>query len=387
MAWIYRSILVAVFVTSTVGHAKGDDAVRGKPTRKQESGTNRVDVKALVEAAYRRARSATTTEDYEVVVQLCDHLQQVQLTDRAADYVKRLGSWARNQRGELLAEKAASAKRDGRHQQAQELATQALADFQAAVKLSSSAWRAIHNRGVSYASLGRAEAAIRDFTETIRHRPQFTNAWFNRAEMRSQLGRYREAVGDYTEALRLRSSDTESYTARGHARFQLGLYEDARSDFDKAIRLKPDNAAAYADRADFHAAMGNWESAAKDYRTAISLHNRLGRAYHAAAWLMATCPDARYRAPELAVQAAKKAIQLDGSNDYTYLDTLAAAQAALGQFAEARETLARAIQTAPDKEAEDLKRRLALYEKEQPYREELTTQATQGNREGVRPWK
>ncbi len=102
---------------------------------------------------------------------------------------------------------------------------------------------------------------------------------------------------------------------------------------------------------------------------------------------MATCPDARYRAPELAVQAAKKAIQLDGSSDYAYLDTLAAAQAALGQFAEARETLARAIQAAPDKEVEDLKRRLALYEKEQPYREELTTQATQGNREGAGPWK
>jgi tetratricopeptide (TPR) repeat protein len=133
--------------------------------------------------------------------------------------------------------------------------------------------------------------------------------------------------------------------------------------------LKPRNASFRVDRAELHVAKGHWELASRDYRTAIRLDKKLGRAYHGAAWLMATCPDSRYRNPKLALYAARKAIQLDDSRDYRYLDTLAAAQAALGHFEKAKVSLASAIESAPDEAARRMKYRLALYEKEEPFRE------------------
>jgi tetratricopeptide (TPR) repeat protein len=76
----------------------------------------------------------------------------------------------------------------------------------------------------------------------------------------------------------------------------------------------------------------------------------------------------RYRNVDLAVQAAEKALELDGEQDVKYLDTVAAAYANAGQFDKACETLARAIHTSPA-DAETFRTRLALYQRQQPYRE------------------
>jgi tetratricopeptide (TPR) repeat protein len=115
--------------------------------------------------------------------------------------------------------------------------------------------------------------------------------------------------------------------------------------------------------------LGQWQEAAADYRKAIALDESSGRAYHCAAWLMATCPDDRYRDAQLAIQAAEKAAELDGRDDFAYLDTLAAAYANAGQFDKARKAIAEAIPIAPKDHVKPLQRRLELYQQNQPYRE------------------
>jgi tetratricopeptide (TPR) repeat protein len=101
----------------------------------------------------------------------------------------------------------------------------------------------------------------------------------------------------------------------------------------------------------------------------------LGSAYRGAAWLLSSCPDDRYRNADLAVQLAEKAIDLDGASDWTYLDALAAAQANAGRFDEAKDSAIRAIESAPAEALDELKSRLALYAKRQPFR--LPAQASQ----------
>ena len=62
---------------------------------------------------------------------------------------------------------------------------------------------------------------------------------------------------------------------------------------------------------------------------------------------------------------------LNGRFDYRkYLDTLAAAYAANGQFDEAVHWQSQAVELAEEAEKEDYRRRLALYEAGQPCREE-----------------
>src|SRR5262249_21193770 len=136
----------------------------------------------------------------------------------------------------------------------------------------------------------------------------------------------------------------------------------------QVLRLDPGNALALVGRGDVRTELGQWEEAAEDYRQAIKRNAKLGRAYRGAAWLMATCPEERFRNTDLAVASARQALSLDGNGDYAYLDVLAAALASAGEFEDAKETLEKAIQIAPDAKAAELRARLTLYRSNRPYR-------------------
>jgi Flp pilus assembly protein TadD len=88
-----------------------------------------------------------------------------------------------------------------------------------------------------------------------------------------------------------------------------------------------------------------------------------------AAWVLATCPEAAVRNGSEAVALAVRAIQLPDGKDAGALDTLAAAYAETGRFAEAVSTARRALALVKPAEAEAIKSRIALYEEGKPFRE------------------
>jgi tetratricopeptide (TPR) repeat protein len=93
-------------------------------------------------------------------------------------------------------------------------------------------------------------------------------------------------------------------------------------------------------------------------------------------WLLATCPDERYRDGKQALENAGKACQLVGGKNWHYIDTLAAAYAESGNFQKAKEWHAKAIElaatdkTVTDKDKKEMRDRLELYTQGKPYREE-----------------
>lgn len=157
--------------------------------------------------------------------------------------------------------------------------------------------------------------------------------------------------------------------SRGHAYYRLQRYQEAIEDYNRALKFDPTSAAAYTNRGDVNAELGRWGEAAADYRAAIKHNPQLGRAYQSTAWLMATCPEARYRNNELSVEAAQKAISLDGDTDYRYVETLAAALASGEDFEKAVSTQKRVLELAPPEERVRAKQILELYQHEKPYRE------------------
>lgn len=312
----------------------------------------------LLRQAYEVSLSARTEQDYSEIIDLCQRALAAGADEKAAVYGDQLRAWAYNRRGEL----AADAGRD----------EAALEDFEKSVSLDGTRWRAIHNRGVSYALFGRYDEAAADFDKTIELRPDYTHAWFNRGELHSQQGQWSAAIQDYDEAFRLQPNDAAVLASRGHAHYRLGDYRAAVLDFTEAIRLAPASPAAYIHRGDVFAELARYNDAARDYRRALGIDPGYGRGYQSAAWLMATCPQERFRAPQRAVEAARKAIQLDGEADYRYLDTLAAAYAAAGQFDSAVETQDKALDRAADEGQEvigELRRRRNLYQEGRPYRQ------------------
>jgi len=324
----------------------------------------------LIQQAYQKTRGATSVEDFGNVVALCEAAESEPLEDAHAAYVQQLKSWAFNKRGEAFSDLAAAALEGGNADAAAQLDTAALADFERAVALAPERWKPLQNRAVSYAVAGRFDDAVADFSRVIELRPEHANAWFNRAELRYEQGRYDDAVVDYTESLARAPDDFGALTGRGHANFQAGRFAEALDDYHAAVRLASEDADAFANRGDAFLRLGNWEEAARDYRRAMRLDPDSPRAFRSAAWLMATCPDARYRDAELAVQAAEKAFDhATGSLEPTAFDTLAAAYANAGQYQKAQQTLARGIEMASAEQRAELQRRLDLYVSGQPYRE------------------
>lgn len=320
----------------------------------QETPETNDDPIAAVQRAHTLTKSAKTIEDYTAIIAMCEQALIAGLNQQWVDYTNRLLAWTHDNRGEQYVE-------EGQEQEA-------FNDFSQAVEYDPTRWKALHNRAVSNAMFGRLEDALADFNSTIELNNGFGDAFFNRGEVLYELGQYEASIEDYNQAARLMPRDSAVYNSRGHAYYRLGDYQAAVADYSQAIRYDPRNAAAYTNRGDAYADKGRFAQAASDYRSAIRIDPNLGRAYQSAAWLMATCPDEQYRNPQLALQAANKAIELDGrEGNYRYLDTLAAALASNERFDEAIATLEEAIESAPDDLQEAYSERLKMYRADEPY--------------------
>ncbi len=322
---------------------------------------------SLLREAYAKTKTASNVAAYDQIIDLCQQAQQAKPSAEVAAYANQLAAWAHNRRGEVSADRAEELAKQDQRTKAAELDAQALADFETAIKLDATNWKALHNRAVSRALAGRTDEALADFRRVVELKADYANAWFNIGEIHAQRGEYDQAIANYARAIEIKPDD-ETCLRRGHAYRQLGKFREALADYDQAAKLAPDKLEPLLRRGDVHRRLGQWQLAAEDYRRAVASDHRSGRAYQSAAWFLATCPVERYRNAELAVQAAEKALELDGDANVKYLDTMAAAYANAGQFEKACQTLSRIVESAPA-EAEWLRQRLELYRRHQPYRE------------------
>lgn len=323
----------------------------------------------LLQQAYELSQRAKTIDDFSAVAEACERALGGSTDEKIRKYASELAAWGYNRRGEAFAEQASALINQGEERKANEFDTLALDDFQAAVKFDPLKWKARQNRGVSFALHGRFEEALTDFDEVIKQNPTYANAWFNRGEIFVTQGKLDDALVNYQEAVKLAPNDVGYLMARGMILRRQGKLRDAAADIQAVLRQKPEHPVALAERGDILAEMGNWRESADAYRLAIKFNPQLGRAYRGVAWLMATCPDERFRNPELAVQTARKAAELADEDDFLTLEALAAALAITGKFPEAAAAQERALRVAPAEKAEAAKARLELYQSKQTYLE------------------
>ena len=112
----------------------------------------------------------------------------------------------------------------------------------------------------------------------------------------------------------------------------------------------------------------DYAGAVADFAESIRLGPDTVTRYSAFAWLLATCPDGRYRDGALAVNLAEKACELtEFPNAFSPL--LAAAHAEDGNFAEAVSWQRKALDLAPPDEKANMLARMELYEAGKPFHE------------------
>ena len=212
--------------------------------------------------------------------------------------------------------------------------------------------------------------AVAWYTQEIEKMPTDSRAFAYRAWAHYRRGKSDDAIKDYSEAIRLAPTMPAWRNNRGIIFNSRKEFDRAVADFDEAIRINPRDGLAYRNRAFAYSHKKDYGKATADYERCIELQPGVAGSYNGLAWLLATCPDAKFRDGKKAVELAKKACELSGHKVGTYLDTLAAALAEVGDFGEAVKWQQKALDTGdfPKNELAEAKLRLQMFKDKKPYR-------------------
>lgn len=277
-----------------------------------------------------------------------------------ADYTKAIEidpGYARalNNRGDLLAE-------DGR-------LDEALADLTRAVEVEPDYTKAWHNRGNAEAALNRLDEALTSLTRAAELSPDDATVLVDRAAVRQRQGNAEAALADLGRAVEIDGQYATAWLARGNLHNERGDLDAAIADYTKAIEVAPGLLAAYHNRGRLLARRGEYQAAVADNLAALALDENNPRTLNNLAWLWATCPVVEQRDPVKAIAHATRACEQTGWTSAGYLDTLAVAFAANGQFEEAVRWQEKALELCGEEEKADYRSRLDLYRAGQPFRE------------------
>ena len=245
--------------------------------------------------------------------------------------------------------------------------------LRAAVEADPTSARRFNDLGALLVQTGQVEEAVTQFEKATALQLDFAEARVNLGAALARQGKLDEALAQLRKAL-------ESNAGYAPAHYNLGLVLNQRGDAEGAIRelrsaleLDPKYAEAHIGLGDALHAQGRTTEAVAHWREGIDLQPDDALALRRAAWVLATSPDAAIRNGGDALAFAVRAVEITGGGDARILDTLAAAYAEKGQFADAALTALRALAHAAQENqpalADAIRARIARYEAQQPFRD------------------
>ena len=231
-----------------------------------------------------------------------------------------------------------------------------------------------HNHyGVFLFHKGDREEAVEQFREAVRLDPEEVPARENLAKACFATGKLEEAAQQWREVLNLDPKSAEAFGSLGTVLAKQGNIPEALDYFRRSLAADPQNADVHNNLAMTLLTTGKTAEALAQWRELSRLQPDNFVALNAMAWVQATTLDQSFRNGQEAVLSAEKALRLSKDQSPELLDTLAAAYAEAGRFAEAIATASKAADLASSSGKEDfagrIRDRLKLYKSETPYRE------------------
>lgn len=178
--------------------------------------------------------------------------------------------------------------------------------------------------------------------------------------------KYDQAIPEFQQAIRLTEGDD-------HPRLELGLAYQLKGDpqkaqqvFESVLGKNPQTAQGreilagnQVVLADLYAQQKLYGEAIRRYQEALRLEPHMPVAHNNLAWLYATCDDPKYRDPKAALDHAQLAVALTDGEQGDFLDTLAEAHFASGDYRQAVELQKKALAIEPQNT--ELQQHMARY--------------------------
>jgi tetratricopeptide (TPR) repeat protein len=236
-------------------------------------------------------------------------------------------------------------------------------------------WMAHNNLGFALVQLGRIQEGIGQYEQVLQIKPDYAEAHNNLGFALVRLGKAREAIGHYEQALRIKPDYAEAHNNLGVALEQAGRVQEAIGHYEQALRITPDYAPAHYNLGSALGQAGKAREAIKHYEEVLRIKPDSVVTQNNLAWLLATHAPEDGGNPAQGLGLAQRACELTHNRVAPYLDTLAAAYAATGQFSNAVAIAQKAIELARAAQqpqvVEEIQMRLELYRSGVAYRQSV----------------
>ncbi len=248
---------------------------------------------------------------------------------------------------------------------------EAIGHYEQALRIKPNLAETRNSLGLALVRLGRVQEAIRQYQQALRIKPDLAEAHNNLGAALIGQGRVPEAIGHYEQALQLKPNYADAHKNLGDALLRAGRVQEAIGHYEQALRLKPDSAGARFNLGTVLEQAGQPREAIKQYEEVLRIKPESVEAQNNLAWLLATRTAAEGGSPAQGLGLARRVCELTGNQVPPYLDTLAAAYAATGQFSNAVATAQQAIDLAraagQPQIAREIQMRLDLYRSGQAF--------------------
>jgi tetratricopeptide (TPR) repeat protein len=254
---------------------------------------------------------------------------------------------------------------------------EAIAQYEEALQMKPDYAEAHNNLGSALAQQGKLTEAVEHWTEAVRIRPEIAEAHYNLGFVAAQTGKTEDAIKHWETVVRIKPNYPDVDFNLGILLEQMGRHDEAAEHYKQALRIKPDYAEARYNLGVLMEHAGNAPEAIRDYEQALKIKPDFVEVQNSLARLLATLSLADGGEPTRAVGLAQQACGLTGDHTAGYLDTLAIAYAAAGQFDEAIATARKAVELAradgQEKVAGEIEARLELFRSGHPYHRSAET--------------
>jgi tetratricopeptide (TPR) repeat protein len=291
----------------------------------------------------------------------------------------------------------------------------AVESYKQAIRIKPDDAKAHCNLGAVYHSLGRYQDAIDACKQAIRIKPDLTEAYNNLGIVMKAQGNYDEAIENFARVVQLQPDAVEprndlallivkhpelkdhnieeaislarrtcELTNYRNAAFldtmalaysSAGRFSEAVNTAQAALNIDPNLASAHRVLGAALLSDGYFKKAMVHIKRSLEIEPNSIGAKNNLAWILATSPDPNIRNSSDAIRLAQEACNAVNSNDPTVLDTLGAAYASGGRFADAVETAQKALDLADGANQVQIKNtiqhHLVFYKQNKPYVESV----------------